>query len=86
MEGSNRVEPLMKQENELKTMTFSVLVGAQISKHVWLINGARNGPKKGKCYSPLKTNAFVASWTNFDDFKLLEFLPLLLKWSGDGRA
>ena len=86
MEGSNRVEPLMRQENELKKMTFSVLVGAQINKHVWLTNGARNGPKRGKCYSPLKTTAIVASWTTFNDSKLLEFLPLLLKWSGDGRA
>ena len=51
MEGANRVEPVMKQENELKKMTFSVLVGAQINKHVWLTKGARNGPKseyKGK--------------------------------------
>ena len=38
----------MKQENELKKMTFSVLVGAQINKHVWLTNDTRNGPKKGE--------------------------------------
>ena len=76
----------MKQENELKKMTFSVLVGAQIYKHVWLKKGARTGPKRGKCYSPLKTNALDASWTNFDDSKLLKFLPLLLEWSGGGGA
>ena len=86
MGGSTSVEPLSKSEKELKTRPLSVRAGAQNSKHVWLTNGARNGPKRGKCYSPLKTNVFVASWTNFDDFKLLEFLPLLLKWSGDGRA
>ena len=86
MVGSNKVEPLLRHENELKKMTFSVLGGAQICKHVWLINGARNGPKRGKCYSPLKTNALVASRPNVDDSKLLEFLPLLLEWSGGGGA
>ena len=86
MGASNSVEPLSKSEKELKIRPLSVRAGAQNSKHVWLINGARNGPKRGKCYSPLTTNTFVASWTRFDDSKLLESLPLLLEWSGDGRA
>ena len=86
MGGSNSVEPVMKQENELKKMTFSVLVGAQISKHIWLRNGANMSLKRGKVDLPLKTYAFVASWTNCDDSKLLEFLPLLLEWRGGGRA
>ena len=38
MGGSNRVEPLMKHENELKKMTFSVFVGAQIYKKERLRN------------------------------------------------
>ena len=76
----------MRHENELKKMTFSVLVGAQINKHVWLKNVAKMSQKRGKVDLPLKTNAFVASWTKFDDSKLLEFLPFLLEWSGGGRA
>ena len=48
MEGSNRVEPLMKQENELKIRPFSVLVGAQINKHVWLRNVTKISSKGGK--------------------------------------
>ena len=86
MGASNSVEPLSKSEKELKRRLLSVRAGAQNSEHVWLINGARNGPKRGKVYLPLKTNTFVASWTRFDDSKLLESLPLLLEWSGDGRA
>ena len=42
--------------------------------------------KKGKWQLTLGDKSFVASWTNFDDSKLLEFFPLLLKWSGGGRA
>ena len=76
----------MKQENELKKLTFSVLVGAQINKHVWLRDGAKMGLKRGKLDLPLKTNTFVASWTRFGDSKLLEFFPLLLEWKGGGRA
>ena len=76
----------MKQENELKKMTFLVLVGAQMYKKERLRNVAKNELKRGKVDLPLKTNAFVASWTKFDDFMLLEFLPFLLEWRGGGRA
>ena len=41
MGGSNRVEPLMRHENELKKMTFSVLFGAQINKKERLRNVAK---------------------------------------------
>ena len=86
MEGSNRVEPLMRHENELKIRLLSVMAGAQSKKHRGITKDTRNGPKRVKCNSPLKTKAFVASWTKFVASKLLEFLPLLLKWSGGGRA
>ena len=59
------VEPLMKQENELKKMAFSVLVGVQINKHVWLRNGARNGPKRGKSGLTFEGLTLVASWLEF---------------------
>ena len=65
MEGSNRVEPLMRHENELKKMTFSVLVGAQLFKKERLRNDAKMSSKRGKVNLPLKTNTFVASWTKF---------------------
>ena len=48
MGGSNRVEPLRKSEKDLKRTPLSVRARAQKNKHIWLINGARNGPKKGK--------------------------------------
>ena len=48
MGGSNRVEPLMKQENELKKMTFSVLVGAEMYKKERLRNIAKKSSKKRK--------------------------------------
>ena len=86
MEGSNRVEPLMRHENELNIRPLSVMAGAQSNNHRVITNDTRYGPKRVKCNSPLKTKALVASWINFDDSKLLEFLPLLLKWSGGGRA
>ena len=36
MEGSNRVEPLMRSEDELKIWPFSVKAEAQHKKHAWL--------------------------------------------------
>ena len=65
MEGSNRVEPLMRHENELKIMIFPVLVGAQMYKKERLRNVAKNELKRGKVDLPLKINSFVASWANF---------------------
>ena len=64
MEGSNRVEPLMKSEDELKIRPLSVMAGAQSKKHRRLINRSRKRVKEEKCHSPLKTKAFVDSWIN----------------------
>ena len=52
MEGSNRVEPLMRHENELKKRVLSVLVGAQMYKKKRLRNVARNELKRGKLTHP----------------------------------
>ena len=54
MEDTNRVEPLMKQENELKIRPYSVFFGAQINKHVWLRNVTKISSKRGKVDLPLK--------------------------------
>mgnify|MGYP003702915299 CR=1 FL=1 len=48
MEGSNRVEPLMRHGNELKITLLSVMAGAQIFKKERLRNDARNELKEGK--------------------------------------
>ena len=64
MEGSNRVEPLMRHENELKKKVLSVLVGAQMYKKESLRNVTRNELNKREMVSPLKINTFVASWSN----------------------
>ena len=41
MEGSNRVEPVMRHENELKIRPLSVMAGAQSKKNRWLRNDAK---------------------------------------------
>jgi len=43
VEGSNRVEPLMRHKNELKRRPLSVLAGAQIYQKLWLRYDARIG-------------------------------------------
>ena len=52
MEDSNRVEPLMRHENELKIMIFPVLVGAQMYKKERLRNVAKMSSKEGKWTYP----------------------------------
>ena len=47
MEGSNRVEPLNKDENELKRGPLSVLVRAQNSVEIGLRKEAKSGVKEG---------------------------------------
>ena len=63
MEGSNRVEPLMRHENELKKRVLSVLVGAQMYKKERLRNVARISSKRGKWQLTLVDQSLVASWT-----------------------
>ena len=65
MGGSNRVEPLMRHENELKKMTFSVLVGAQIYKKESLRNVAKNELERGKWQLTLVDQTLGTSWTKF---------------------
>mgnify|MGYP003702538473 CR=1 FL=1 len=48
MEGSNRVEPLMISEDELKSWQFSVRAGAGIKKEVGLRNISRKRFKRVK--------------------------------------
>ena len=48
MGGSNRVEPLRKSENELKTRPLSVMAGAQSKKHIRLRKVAKISPKRVK--------------------------------------
>mgnify|MGYP003703351477 CR=1 FL=1 len=64
MEGSNRIEPLRKSENELKRRPLSVMTGAQSKNHRWLRNVAKKSSKKGKWQLTLGDKSFVASWTN----------------------
>ena len=52
MEDSNRVEPLMRHENELKSRPLSVMAGAQMYKKERLRNVARNELKRGKWTHP----------------------------------
>ena len=61
MEGSNRVEPLNKDENELKRRPLSVLVGAQNSEQVRLRNEARKWCKRGDLRLTLEDKSFFAS-------------------------
>ena len=62
MGTSNSVEPLSKSEKELKIRPLSVRAGAQNSKHVWLTNDTRNGPKKGEMKLTLEDKPVDASW------------------------
>ena len=71
MEGSNRVEPLMRHENELKIRPLSVMAGAQSKKHRLLRNIAKKSSKKGKWQLTLGDKSFVASWTNLQLLKPL---------------
>ena len=64
MEGSNRVEPLMRHENELKRRPYSVMAGAQMYKKERLGNIAKKSSKKRKWQLTLGDKSFVASWTN----------------------
>ena len=64
MEGSNRVEPLMKSEDELKRGSLSVLVGAKMYKKKRLRNIAKKSSKKRKWQLTFGDKSFVASSTN----------------------
>ena len=55
----------MKQENELKKMTFLVLVGAQINNNVWLRNVTKISSKRGESGLTFEGLTLVASWLEF---------------------
>ena len=63
MEGSNRVEPLMRHENGLKKRVLSVLVGALMYKKERLRNITKKSSKKREWQLTLGDKSFVASWT-----------------------
>ena len=81
MEGSNRVEPLNKDENELKRGPLSVGVGAQHNKQIGLRFEAKMSSKEGEVYLPLKIKTLVALCLMKVASKLLKNPSLLLEWS-----
>ena len=76
----------MKDKNELKITLISVISGTQMCKKERLRNVARNELKREKWQLTHVAKTLATSWTKFVASKLLEFLSLLLGWSGGGRA
>ena len=65
MEGSNRVEPLMKSEDELKRGPFSVRAGALSKKLVGLRNRSRKRVKRVKVLLTLEESYFCCFLDGF---------------------
>lgn len=80
MGGSNSVEPLSKSEKELKIRPLSVRAGAQNSKHVWLTNDTRNGPKTREMKLTLEDKPLATLGLRNGAYKLLESSPSCWKW------